>query len=94
MGLIIKVEMRKVNGLRMARFTPLSMVEPDSIEELQIISAVKECGIAEHDPGGVFRIISRTMSGESTPHIGGIDVPVDTIQQFTHALGQRGFEVT
>jgi len=86
--------MRKVNGLRMARFTPLSQVEPDSIEELQINAAAKACGIDEHDPGGVFRIISRAVDGEPTPHIGGIDVSVDAIQHFTQALRQRGFEVT
>lgn len=93
MGLKIKVEMRKVNGLRMARFTPLSMVEPDSIEELEINATAKECGISGQDLGGVFRVISQSAGGESTPHIGGIDVPVDAIQHFTQALRQRGFEV-
>ena len=94
MGIRISAELRKINGLRFARFKLSNDVDIDSDEEALIASAMRECNIKSGDHVGVFKNLATTEDGRSISRIGGVDIPVDAIKDFTTALSRKGFEVT
>ena len=94
MGIRIKAELRKINGLRFARFKLIDDVDTDSKEEALLTSAMRECNLKSSDNVGVFKNLSRSADGRSISRIGGVDIPVDAIKDFTTALSRKGFEVT
>lgn len=94
MGIRFKAELRKINGLRFARFILIDAVYTDSKEEALIAAALRECEITSGNDVGVFKNPVKTADGESVSCIGGVDIPVVSIKDFTTALNNRGFEVT
>ena len=94
MGIRVKVEMRKINGLRFARFTLVDSVHTDSQEETLLASALRECDIGCSDNAGIFKKVVETSDGLGAMRIGGVDIPAESIKEFTTALMDRGFEVT
>ena len=94
MGIRIKAELRKISGLRFARFTLIDDVYVDSTEEALIAAALRECNINSSDHVGVFKHLAQTADGRSVSRVGGVDIPIDAIKDFTTALNQKGFEVT
>lgn len=94
MGILISAELRKINGLRFARFKLAHDVDIDSKEEALIASAMRECNIESGNNVGVFKNLAQAADGSSVSRIGGVDIPVDAIKDFTTALTRKGFEVT
>ncbi|XOV83683.1 MAG: hypothetical protein ACFHXK_00920 [bacterium] len=94
MGIRIRVELRKLNGLRFARFTLIDEVRSDSKEEALLTSALKECRIATSGSTGLFKEHVRTNHSCSYSRVGGVDIPLDAIKDFTTALNTKGFRVT
>ena len=94
MGIRVKAELRKINGVRYARFTLLDDVEAESREESLLTAAMRECHIEVGGNVGMFKNLSRAADGTSISRIGGVDIPIDAIKDFTTALNERGFDVS
>ena len=94
MSIRIKAELRKINGIRFARFKLIDVVDTDSEEEVLIVSALSECNIASDGNVGLFRDLVTTDDGRDISRVGGVDIPLDAIMAFTTALNRKGFEVT
>ena len=94
LGIRIKVELRKVDGLRFARFKLIDEVQADSREEALIASALRQCRITSGNNVGMFRNLVETADGGTASRVGGADVPVVVIEDFTNALSRKGFEVS
>ena len=94
MGIRIKVELRKINGTRFARFTLIDDVYTDSKEETVITSALSKCNITSGSSVGLFKDLVKTADGRTISRVGGVDIPLDAIKDFTTALNRNGFEVT
>lgn len=94
MGIRIKAELRKINGIRYARFKLIDDVDTDSKEEALITSALSECNITSSGSVGVFKELVETADGRDSSRVGGVDIPLDAIKDFTTALNRKGFEVT
>ncbi len=94
MGIRIKTEMRKVNGLRYARLKLTEDVEIDSREEALLTQAMRECDISPGTNVGVFKNLARSTDGKSESRVGGVDIPLAAIQDFTAALTRKGFDVS
>ena len=93
MGIAVKVEMRKVSGVRYARFRLVDEVGTDSLEEALIAAALRDCDVACGDDVGIFKVLVDADDGTSVTRIGGVDVPVASVKELTTALNDRGFEV-
>jgi hypothetical protein len=90
----IKAELRKINGIRFARFKIVDVVDTDSKEEALIASALSECNITSDGNVGLFRDLVTTEDGHNISRVGGVDIPLEAIMAFTTALNRKGFEVT
>ena len=94
MGIRIKIEMRKINGPRYARLKLAEDVEIDSREEALLAQAMRECDISPGANVGVFKNLARTADGKSESRVGGVDIPLAAIQNFTTVLTRKGFDVS
>lgn len=94
MSIRIKAEVRKINGVRFARFKLIDDVDTDSIEEALINSALSECNITTSGTVVLFKDLVKTTDGRNISRVGGVDIPLDAIKDFTTALNRKGFEVT
>lgn len=94
MSIRIKAELRKINGIRFARFKLIDDVDTDSKEEALIICALGECNIPSDGNVGLFKDLVTTDDGRNISRVGGVDIPLDAIMAFTTALNRKGFEVT
>jgi hypothetical protein len=94
LGIRIKAELRKINGIRFARFKLIDDVDTDSKEEALIASALSECNITSSGSVGLFKDQVETADGRNISRVGGVDIPLDAIKDFTTALNNKGFKVT
>jgi hypothetical protein len=94
LGIRIKAELRKINGIRFARFKLIDDVDTDSKEQGLITSALRECNITSSGSVGLFKDLVKTADGRNISRVGGVDIPLDAIKDFTTALNRKGFEVT
>ena len=94
MGIRLQAELRKINGVRFARFTVLDNVETDSKEEVAIRSAMRECNIEAGDFAGIFTARADASDEHAPSRVAGVDIPVNAIHPFTTAMTNQGFEVT
>lgn len=93
MSVRIKVELRKINGMRFARFKLIDDVVTDSQEETSIVSALSECNITSDGIVGLFRDQVQAVDGRNISKVGGVDIPLEAIKEFTTVLARKGFEV-
>ncbi|MEE4282588.1 MAG: hypothetical protein V2I41_11645 [Pseudomonadales bacterium] len=94
MGIRVKSELRKINGIRFARFKLIDEVYTDSKEEALLTLALSECNITSSGSVGLFKDQVKTTDGRNVSRVGGVDIPLDAIKAFTTALNCKGFEVT
>jgi len=90
----VKTELRKINGIRFARFKLIDDVDTDSKEAALITSALSECNITSDGNVGSFKDQVTTDEGRNISRVGGVDIPLDAIMAFTTALTRKGFKVT
>ena len=93
MAIRFKTELRKVAGLRFVRFKLLDRVDTDSAEEIRILAALRVCGIEAGDHTGLYKNLDWHDDGSSGVCVGGVDIPIAAIEDFTAALTGNGFEV-
>ncbi len=94
MGIRVKTELRKINGIRFARFKLIDDIYTDSKEEALITLALSECNIISSGTVGLFKDHVKTSDGRNISRVGGVDIPLDAIKAFTTALNCKGFKVT
>ena len=89
----LKVELRKIDGQRFARFTALSNIPSDSPDAQAVSEAMQECEIMAGGNIGLFSHWVTSCDSERVSCLGGVDIPVAKIEVFTQALTAKGFQV-